>query len=258
MRLEDVVRRYDAASRHYDRFMDVVFGRLLDVERLRERVVDSIGDLAGGTVLDVGCGTGRNFPLLVQRVGEDGRVIGVDCSAGMLEQAQRRVDRHGWRNVELLCGDAVTLDRIDTPVDAVVSIWCYGTVYDLDAALNRAVDVLRPGGHIAIMTFTRAGPEHGPLRWLYPFYRFAVRCAGIDPSRDFDNAALQEKWRRGRRVLRARLAEMHEEPYLRGAGLIITGRKAGQPAGVARTFVPNRAVADGLRGGRLEEGAVVP
>lgn len=262
MRLEDVVRQYDSASRHYDRFMDVVFGRLLDVERLRERVIASIGDVDGGTVVDVGCGTGRNLPLLVQRVGERGRVVGIDCSEGMLEQARRRVEQHGWRNVELVRGDAVTLEQIREPVDAVVSVWCYGTVYDLDAALIRGIDVLRPGGRIAIMTFTRAGPERGPLRWLYPFYRFAVRCAGIDPANDFDNAALEAKWRRGRNVLRARLAEMQEESYLHGTGLIIAGRKASGPASLARTFVASRSVEDApsgeCSGGRLEEGAAVP
>jgi len=235
MELPDAVRKYDAASRHYDRFMDVVFGKVLDVERHRKRVVDLLGDVDGKTVIDVGCGTGRNFPLLVQAVGPRGRVIGLDCSAGMLREARRRVARHGWRNVELVHGDAVELDGVDEPVDAVLSVWCYGTVYDLAGALRRATDVLAPGGRLAIMTFVRASPERGPLRWLYPFYRFAVRCAGIDPARDFDNAALETRWQRGREILRSLLSDLHEESYLQGAGLIIAGRK---PLRAARPAAP--------------------
>src|SRR5690606_26305212 len=167
----------------------------------------------------------RNFPLLVKAVGPRGRVIGLDCSAGMLAQAERRVARHGWRNVELVHGDAVDLGGVEEPVDAVLSAWCYGTVYDLARALRRATDVVSPGGRLAIMTFVRASPERGPLRWLYPFYRLAVRCAGLDPARDFDNAALEARWQEGREILRGLLSDLHEETYLRGAGLIIAGRK---------------------------------
>lgn len=259
MRLDDVVQKYDAASRHYDRLMDIVFGAVLDAERHRERVIGLLGDVEGGTVVDVGCGTGRNFPLLAQSVGERGRIIGIDCSHGMLEQARRRVQRHGWRNIELMHGDAVKLEGVREPVDAVVSVWCYGTVYDLAGALNRAVDVLRPGGGIAIMTFVRACPEHGPLRWLYPFYRFAVRCAGIDPSNDFDNAGLEAKWKRGRQVLHARLRELHEEPYLQGAGLMIAGRK---PLPAAYGSVPSQVFDDASNeacaGRRVHGRAAVP
>jgi ubiquinone/menaquinone biosynthesis C-methylase UbiE len=258
MQLDDAVQKYNAASKHYDRLMDVVFGSLLDLERQRERIVGLLGDLAGATVLDVGCGTGRNFPLLTRCVGPRGRVIGIDCSPGMLAQAGRLVERHGWSNVELLLGDAVKLDGVPEPVDAVISAWCYGTVYDVGGALERAVDVLRPGGHIAILTFTRAAPEHGPLRWLYPFYRFAVQCAGIDTAEDFDNASLQARWERGRRVLRARLNELHEERYLQGAGLIIAGRKPREAVAAAAGRAAQHAVHDGRAVARLGERAAMP
>lgn len=259
MQLADAVRKYDAASTHYDRFMDIVFDKVLDVERYRERVVALLGNVDGKTVIDVGCGTGRNFPLLVKAVGPRGRVIGLDCSAGMLAQAERRVARHGWRNVELVHGDAVDLGGVEEPVDAVLSVWCYGTVYDLARALRRATDVVSPGGRLAIMTFVRASPERGPLRWLYPFYRLAVRCAGLDPARDFDNAALEARWQEGREILRGLLSDLHEETYLRGAGLIIAGRKplqtpravtlpADAPAESEPTRVPVDAVSSVDRG----------
>jgi len=246
MQLPDAVRKYDAASKHYDRFMNLVFGKLLDVERLRERVVGLLGNLEGKTVIDIGCGTGRNFALLVNAVGERGRVIGLDCSDGMLAQARQRVRRNGWHNVELVRGDAVELDAVREPVDAALSVWCYGTVYDLPLALRRATDALHPGGRLAIMTFVRASPERGPLRWLYPLYRVAVRCAGADPARDFDNAALEARWARGRATLRRLLKDLHEETYLQGAGLIVAGRKplqaaaAGAPAARPAADGPSR------------------
>jgi ubiquinone/menaquinone biosynthesis C-methylase UbiE len=232
MQLTDVVRNYDWAAPRYDRWTDLVFGRLLGVEKYRGRTIDLLGPLEGATVLDIGCGTGRNFPILVPRVGDRGRIIGVDYSEGMLAQARDRVTAHGWTNVELMRGDAARLEGVPENVDAVVSVWCLGIVYDLEAALRRALDVLRPGGRIAIMDFTRARPDRGPLHWLYPLYSFALVRAGIDSPEDMDDSALRRRWERGRRLLRDRLDGAREETYLYGGGLIIAGEKPGASSAV--------------------------
>ncbi len=225
MRLQEVSQNYDRAARHYDRLTDVAFGRVLGLEKQRERIVELLGDLDGATVLDVGCGTGRNLPLLVPRVGPGGRVIAVDYSEGMLEKARARVRDQGWTNVELQRGDAVKLEGVSGPVDAVVSAWCYGIVYDLDAALERALSLLRPGGRIAIMDFAGSCPEHGPLHWLFPLYGAALQLTGIDTARDLDDAALRARWGRGQELLRARLEDVVEERYLDGLGFNLSGRK---------------------------------
>lgn len=225
MKLGEVRTNYDRAAKYYDALTDLVFDRILGVEKHRERTIDTLGELRGATVVDVGCGTGRSFSLLVSRVGEEGRIIGADYSEGMLEQARKRVRDQGWENVELVCTDAAKLQSIPDDVDAVVSIWCYGIVEDLDAALSRAIDLLRPGGRMAIMDFAKSIPDSGFLRWLYPIYSFALRHAGIDTAEDLDNAQLQAKWERGRDVMRAGLTDLCEETYLRGAGIILSGRK---------------------------------
>ncbi|MBA2698171.1 MAG: methyltransferase domain-containing protein, partial [Nocardioidaceae bacterium] len=96
--------RYAQAARFYDvlSLERPVYrpGRLLGVELLGLR--------AGDTVLDVGCGTGLNLPLLRAAVGEQGTVVGLDLSPQMLSRARRRVRVAGWDNVHLHCGDAST------------------------------------------------------------------------------------------------------------------------------------------------------
>lgn len=233
MNLEDVRRNYDRASRSYDVLTELVFGRVLGIERLRERTLGRLGDVDGATVLDVGCGTGRNLPSLVRRVGPEGRVIGLDASEGMLARARRRVESAGWENVTLLRGDAVTLAPVDGGFDALVSVWCYGIVYDLPAALRRALAVLRPGGRLAIMDFGATRAEGGWARALYPLYAAALRAAHIDTTADLDDAALRARWSAGRAVLRDALEGWSEEPYLGGLGFIGRGRKplAGGAAG---------------------------
>lgn len=60
----------------------------------------------------------------------------------------------------------MALAATDELVDALVSVWCYGIVYDFEAALRRAVEVVRPGGHLAVMDFAAARAEHGWARAL--------------------------------------------------------------------------------------------
>ena len=83
-----------------------------------ERPVYRVGRLAGinalrlspgDTVVDLGCGTGLNFPLLMERIGPGGLLVGVDRSHEMLRVAHRRVVRRGWDNVRLVGADASTL-----------------------------------------------------------------------------------------------------------------------------------------------------
>lgn len=225
MRPEQVSRNYDAVASRYDLLTDVVFKRLLRLERHREHTIDLLGPLGGRSVLDIGCGTGRSFPLLRERVGAEGRIVGFDYSSGMLDQAQRLIDEHGWSNVQLVRGDAAKLEGVPSPFDAVVSVWCMGIVDDLDGALKRSVEVLSAGGRLAIMDFGRARPDRGALRWLYPVYRFALLRAGIDAAEDLDDDRLRARWERGRVILRDRLGDWREERYLRGTGLILSGEK---------------------------------
>lgn len=231
MKLSEVRTNYDRAAKYYDALTDLVCDWILGLEKYREQTIDTLAELRGATVVDVGCGTGRSFSLLVSRVGQGGRIIGADYSAGMLEQARKRVRDQGWQNVELVCTDAAKLEGVPENVDAVISIWCYGIVDDLDAALRRAIELLRPGGRMAIMDFTKSIVDSGFLRWLYPIYSFALRHTGIDTAEDLDNAKLQAKWERGRDVMRAELIDLREKTYLRGTGIILSGRK---PEGGAR------------------------
>ena len=223
MKLDDVKQIYDALAKRYDFWTDIVFARLLGTDKLREHTVDLLGDIQGLTVLDIGCGTGRNFPYLVPRVGPRGKIVGVDYSEGMLEQARGRARKHDADNIQLIQGDAATLDGVPEPVDAVISIWCLGIVHDLDSALHRAIDVLRPGGRLAIMDFGQARPDSGPLRWLYPIYSRILERTGIDSPEDLDDEKLRMKWKQGRAILHGRLDNVREESYFSGGGFILSG-----------------------------------
>jgi trans-aconitate 2-methyltransferase len=101
--------------------------------------------LAGGeTVLDAGCGTGRVTELLLDRLPR-GRVIALDRSGGMLDEARRRLARFGDR-VTYIQADLERPLPVDELVDAVLSTATFHWVMDHDAMFANLAGVLRPGG----------------------------------------------------------------------------------------------------------------
>ena len=64
----------------------------------RKRAVDALALKSGDTVVEVGCGTGLNFGLLRNKVGPEGRIIGIDLTFEMLSEAKKRLEVNGWEN----------------------------------------------------------------------------------------------------------------------------------------------------------------
>ncbi len=136
-------------------------------EELRARAVQHLDIKAGDVVLDLACGTGRNFPYLQERVGTRGKIIGVDYSSEMLEAAEQTAREKRWNNVELRQGDAATF-CLDEAVDAVLSTLGMSAVPRHQQALERAYAALHPGGRIVIMD---ALPFQGVLGVFNPLVK---------------------------------------------------------------------------------------
>ncbi|HEU5317844.1 MAG TPA: methyltransferase domain-containing protein [Chloroflexota bacterium] len=97
-------------------------------------------------VLDAGCGSGRVTELLLERLPR-GRVVAVDASPSMLEEAGRRLADVRDR-VELVQADLAKPLSIDGTVDAVLSTATFHWVADHDALFRNLAAVLRPGGQL--------------------------------------------------------------------------------------------------------------
>lgn len=113
--------------------------------------------LEGCTVLDLGCGSGRDVYLLSRLVGESGRVIGIDMTAAQLDIARRHQDwhvrryGHGHSNVELVEGYIECLDACgiaDASVDLVVSNCVLNLSPDKARVFAEIFRVLKPGGEL--------------------------------------------------------------------------------------------------------------
>ena len=111
--------------------------------------------LEGCTVLDLGCGSGRDCYLLSQLVGPGGRVIGVDMTDEQLEVARRHRDHHarkfGYANVEFRHGYIEDLEAAgidDASVDVVVSNCVVNLSPDKPRVFREIFRVLKPGGEL--------------------------------------------------------------------------------------------------------------
>jgi arsenite methyltransferase len=111
--------------------------------------------LAGATVLDLGCGSGRDCYVLSKLVGPQGRVIGLDMTAEQLAVARRHQDFHaaafGWRNTEFRQGyieDLRDAGIADASVDVVVSNCVLNLSPDKPRVFREIFRVLKPGGEL--------------------------------------------------------------------------------------------------------------
>jgi ubiquinone/menaquinone biosynthesis C-methylase UbiE len=179
-----------AITRQYDRvapFYRALSPLFLINPLARRRGVAALALRPGDTVLEVAVGTGRNLSYLVEAVGPTGTVIGVDLSAGMLREAAKLVERRGWRNVELIEGDATMLD-LDRDLDAIFFSLAWSVIPAPVAALSRIWDRLRPGGRVAVMEISLAETHLRPV--LAPIGRQLNKLGpGRPDARPWDDLA---------------------------------------------------------------------
>lgn len=163
-----VRRRYNRLAKFF-----VLFEWLfLLPRRIRDRAVGRMELKPGGSVLEVGCGTGRNLAPLVAAVGSSGRVYGVDLSEGMLEEARELCSREGWSNVTLLRADAADYE-LPEAVDGVIFSLSYAVIPHHREALRHAWGCLRAGGYLVVMDAKLPSGLTGKL--LRPFVVWVSR-----------------------------------------------------------------------------------
>lgn len=142
-------------------------------QTFRRRSIAALELEPGDHVLELGCGPGNSFQALREAVGPDGRVIGVDYSRGMVEQAADRVAEADWQNVDVIQGDATRPGVTRGAFDAVYAAMSLSAMGDPAAAVETAAACLGPDGRLAVLD---ARPfQQIPLSLMNPVLRPAFR-----------------------------------------------------------------------------------
>ena len=123
----------------------------------RDRMVAALDIPAGGSVLEVGVGTGRNLAMVARRY-PDARLFGLDISSEMLKSARAAMGRAGAADrARLVLADAAAFDPQslfgEARFDRVYLSYCLSMIPDWEAAFAQALNAVAPGGSLHVIDF---------------------------------------------------------------------------------------------------------
>ena len=169
-----IERMFDSIAPRYDLLNRILSGGI--DQRWRRIVMKEILEVEPGRVLDVATGT-ADLALMAARMGVP-KVVGVDISNEMLEVGRRKVEKGKLSDrVDLQNGDAEKLPFSDRQFDAATVAFGVRNFEDLGEGLRQIHRVLRPGGKLVVLEFSR--PKAFPIKQLYAFYgRFILPSIG--------------------------------------------------------------------------------
>jgi ubiquinone/menaquinone biosynthesis C-methylase UbiE len=179
----------------------------------RKRAVAALGLNPGDTVVEIGCGTGLNFPYVLESIGGTGRLIGVDLTDAMLAKARERIRRKGWQNVELVEADAA---RYEFPagIQGVLSTFALTLVPEYEQIIDHAARALASGGRLVIADLKKA--DRWPL-WLVKLAVLITKPFGV--SLDLTD---RKPWE----VMRKYFSRVDVREFFAGSMYIATGEKS--------------------------------
>jgi S-adenosylmethionine-diacylgycerolhomoserine-N-methlytransferase len=154
----------------------------------RDHLIARLDPPAGGHVLELGCGTGRNLVAAARRY-PHARLHGVDISGAMLETARSNITRAGLNDrIRLAQGDATRLDPALFGLqhfDRVFFSYSLSMIPPWRQALAHGADLLAPGGRLSLVDF---GQQDGLPSWSRTLLFAWLRRFQVHPPADLADA----------------------------------------------------------------------
>lgn len=173
--VEEKVKRvadvFHSVAGKYDLMNDLMSG---GVHRLWKRItIDQSGVRRGHKVLDIAGGTGDLTRKFARMVGPEGKVVLADINDSMLKVGRDKLLNSGVAgNVEYVQANAECLPFEDNTFDVITIAFGLRNVTDQNAAISSMLRVLKPGGKLMILEFSKT--DNPALTKLYDFYSFNI------------------------------------------------------------------------------------
>ncbi len=166
-----IIKAYRKYAKDYD--FAVKLYRLLGIKigKYRKITVKALELSKGDTVVELGCGTGLNFPLILEAIGQEGKLIGVDLVDKMLDQARKRIKENGWKNVELIQSDFAEY-KFPEGIDGIFSTGALSYSPHYDKIIKKGHNALKTGKNFVILDFKMS---KGPARIFAPIFLFFTK-----------------------------------------------------------------------------------
>lgn len=159
---------FDSVASRYDVMNDLMSAGLHRVWKAYTVQVANLHE--GQQVLDIAAGTGDLSRAFARKVGRSGRVVQTDINEAMLRTGRERLLNEGLVLPTLVC-DAEKLPFADQSFDLVSVAFGLRNMTNKDQALAEMCRVLKPGGKLLVLEFSRVAP---PLSKAYDWYSFKV------------------------------------------------------------------------------------
>lgn len=189
---------------------------------LREVAVRRLCLDPGSRVLDVGCGTGASFHFLVQAVGPEGEVVGVEISPHLAAIAKKRIEQEKWNNVHVAVGPAQTIPLAGW-FDGLL-LFAAHEVLTSPEALDHLLRHLNKEGRIVAFGAKLSNSRRGRL--LNPLLRLLTRTLLPASSAPVD----ARPWR----FLEDRTGKLHMDERMAGLLYLVWGCEPRESAASAR------------------------
>ncbi len=211
-----LIALYQKQAKDYDQ------SGIQGLDALRRAAVKRLDLKRGDLVVDIGCGTGLNFPWLQEAIGPEGRIIGVDLTDAMLEQARRRVAKAGWKNVELVQADAASY-AFPAQVNGMLATFALTFIPQAQLVIQNGCRALAPSGRWVVLDM--AWPAAWPV-WFHPLLFFLhLSRYGITGE-----VVRRRPWQTVWSTMQQSLAEVERQPFWMGFFYLAWGKQPQPPA----------------------------
>jgi ubiquinone/menaquinone biosynthesis C-methylase UbiE len=167
MSKKEIINLYRKRAENYDFTANLYYLLGFREFAYRKKTIETLNLKTGDTVVEIGCGTGLNFSLLQKKIGPKGKIIGVDMTDAMLDQARSKIKKKKWKNVILVRGDAAAF-KFPKNINAVISTFALGFIPGYKKVIKNAYGSLKKGSRISVLDLKM------PPKWPKPLLNAVV------------------------------------------------------------------------------------